>query len=90
MEELRKLRLKEIALMPQAAMNSLNPVVRVGPQIKDGFRVHGVKLSEKELGEQVSEVLRKVGFAPEVADRFPHQLSGGIKTAAWQWRLPSR
>ncbi len=78
-EELRKLRLKEIALMPQAAMNSLNPVVRVGPQIKDGFRVHGVKLSEKELGEQVSEVLRKVGLRPEVADRFPHQLSGGMK-----------
>jgi len=78
-EALRKLRLKEIALIPQAAMNSLNPVVRVGPQIKDGFRVHGLKLAEKELDEKVTEVLGKVGLRPEVANRFPHQLSGGMK-----------
>lgn len=78
-EALRKLRLKEIALMPQAAMNSLNPVVRVGPQIKDGFRVHGARISEKELDEQVADVLRKVDLRPEVANRFPHQLSGGMK-----------
>jgi peptide/nickel transport system ATP-binding protein len=78
-EALRKLRLKEIALMPQAAMNSLNPVIRVGPQIKDGFRVHGLKLGEKELDEKVTEVLGKVGLRPEVASRYPHQLSGGMK-----------
>ncbi|MCE7980913.1 MAG: ATP-binding cassette domain-containing protein [Caldilinea sp. CFX5] len=78
-EALRKLRLKEIALMPQAAMNSLNPVIRVGPQIKDGFRVHGLKLGEKELDEKVTEVLGKVGLRPEVANRYPHQLSGGMK-----------
>ncbi len=78
-EELRKLRLKDIALMPQAAMNSLNPVIRVRPQIKDGFRVHGIKLSDKALDEKVTEVLRKVGLRPEVANRFPHQLSGGMK-----------
>lgn len=78
-EALRKLRLKAIALMPQAAMNSLNPVVRVGAQIKDGLRVHGLKLSEKELDEKVTEVLGKVGLRPEVANRFPHQLSGGMK-----------
>ncbi len=81
-EALRKLRLKEIALMPQAAMNSLNPVVRVGPQIKDGLRVHGLKVAEKALDEKVVEVLGKVGLRPEVADRFPHQLSGGMKQRA--------
>ena len=81
-EALRKLRLKEIALMPQAAMNSLNPVVRVGPQIKDGLRVHGLKVAEKALDEKVTEVLGKVGLRPEVADRFPHQLSGGMKQRA--------
>ena len=78
-EDLRKLRLKDIALMPQAAMNSLNPVIRVRHQIKDGFRVHGVKMSEKELDEKVTEVLGKVDLRPEVANRFPHQLSGGMK-----------
>jgi peptide/nickel transport system ATP-binding protein len=78
-EELRKLRLKEIALMPQAAMNSLNPVMRVGPQIKDGFKVHLMKMSNKELDEKVAEVLSKVDLRPDVANRFPHQLSGGMK-----------
>lgn len=78
-EALRKLRLKEIALMPQAAMNSLNPVLRVGPQLKDGFRIHGLKQTERELDQKVTEVLGKVGLRPEVASRYPHQLSGGMK-----------
>jgi peptide/nickel transport system ATP-binding protein len=78
-EELRKLRLKEIALMPQAAMNSLNPVMRVGPQMKDALQVHLGNLSKQELDTWVSEILTKVGLRPEVADRYPHQLSGGMK-----------
>ena len=78
-DELRKLRLKEIALMPQAAMNSLNPVVRVGPQIKDAIVAHLGRLAPKELDDRVAQVLTKVGLRPEVANRFPHQLSGGMK-----------
>jgi peptide/nickel transport system ATP-binding protein len=78
-EELRKLRLKEIALMPQAAMNSLNPVVRIGPQMRDGFIYHMPKMSKHELDEKVAEVLEKVGLKPEIVKRFPHQLSGGMK-----------
>jgi oligopeptide/dipeptide ABC transporter ATP-binding protein len=78
-DELQKLRLKEIALMPQAAMNSLNPVVRVGPQIKDGFTVHVPGMSKTELNEKVAEVLQKVGLKPDIVNRFPHQLSGGMK-----------
>ncbi len=76
---LRNLRLKEIALMPQAAMNSLNPVVRVGPQIKDAIVAHMDLLSSAQLDERVAEVLTKVGLRAEVANRFPHQLSGGMK-----------
>jgi peptide/nickel transport system ATP-binding protein len=78
-EELRKLRLKAIALMPQAAMNSLNPVMRIGSQIKDGFKVHFAKMSNKELDEKVDEILGKVDLRPDIANRFPHQLSGGMK-----------
>ncbi len=78
-EELRRLRLKEIALMPQAAMNSLNPVMRVGPQIKDALNVHIGNLSKKDQDETVAAILTKVGLRPEVANRYPHQLSGGMK-----------
>lgn len=77
--DLRKLRLREIALMPQAAMNSLNPVVRVGPQITDAIIAHEGRVPQKILDERVGEVLTKVGLRPDVADRFPHQLSGGMK-----------
>lgn len=78
-EELRKLRLKELSLMPQAAMNSLSPVARIGAQIKDGIVAHMGRLSNSELDAMVRDVLVKVGLQPEVANRFPHQLSGGMK-----------
>ena len=78
-EELRHLRLKEIALIPQGSMNSLNPVMRIGPQVKDGLKAHMSKLSNQELDEKVAEALQRVGLRPEVANRYPHQLSGGMK-----------
>ncbi|MCC7360540.1 MAG: dipeptide/oligopeptide/nickel ABC transporter permease/ATP-binding protein [Anaerolineales bacterium] len=77
--ELRKLRLKEIALMPQAAMNSLNPVMPVGAQIRDALAAHDPKLSKRALDDRIAEVLTKVGLRPDVARRYPHQLSGGMK-----------
>ncbi len=78
-EELRKLRLKELSLMPQAAMNSLSPVARISAQIKDGIVAHMGRLPQSELDAMVRDVLVKVGLQPEVANRFPHQLSGGMK-----------
>ncbi len=57
--------------MPQAAMNSLNPVVRVGPQIRDGFRAHHGSSNQNEVDEMVVDVLQKVGLRSEVADRLP-------------------
>ncbi len=78
-QDIRKIRLKEIALMPQAAMNSLNPVIRVGPQLRDGFKAHFGNVSEKELDKKVNEILTKVGLRPEIVERYPHQLSGGMK-----------
>jgi peptide/nickel transport system ATP-binding protein len=77
--ELRKLRLKEIALMPQAAMNSLNPVTPVGAQIRDAILAHDERLSNQALNGRVAEALTKVGLRQEVARRYPHQLSGGMK-----------
>ena len=78
-EEIRDLRLKEIALIPQASMNSLNPVMRIGPQVKDGLKAHMGKLSNQELDGRVAESLERVGLRPEVANRYPHQLSGGMR-----------
>ena len=76
---MRRRRLSEIALVTQGAMNSLNPVTRIGRQIVDGMRAHGVRLARRGYDERVAELLQAVDLQPDVADLFPHQLSGGMK-----------
>jgi len=78
-EEMRRQRLAKIALVTQGAMNSLNPVLRIRPQIIDGMTAHGNKLSKREVEARVTELLHSVDLSPEVADLYPHQLSGGMK-----------
>ncbi|MCA1645833.1 MAG: ABC transporter ATP-binding protein [Chloroflexi bacterium] len=78
-EPMRRLRLAAIALVAQGAMNSLNPVVRVREQIVDGMRDHDEKLTKEAAAARVASLLDQVGLKPEIADRFPHELSGGMK-----------
>jgi len=78
-EEMRRRRLAEVALITQGAMNSLNPVLRIRPQIIDGLEAHGIKLSKSGYEQRIAELLRSVDLDPEVADLYPHQLSGGMK-----------
>ena len=78
-EEMRQVRLAKIALVAQGAMNSLNPVLRVREQIRDALRDHGVRLSTRALGNRIRELLHSVGLRPNVAEMFPHELSGGMK-----------
>jgi oligopeptide/dipeptide ABC transporter ATP-binding protein len=78
-EKMRQMRLKEIALVAQGAMNSLNPVARVRPQIENALRDHDVKLSDSELTRRIGELLDLVGLRRSVADMYPHELSGGMK-----------
>lgn len=78
-QEYKAVRLAEIALMPQGAMNSLNPVTRIREQILDGIRDHGVLLSKNEADIHVAHLLERVGLRPEVADMHAHELSGGMK-----------
>ncbi len=72
-------RLVDVAYIPQGAMNSLNPVMRVGAQIADGMIDHGAGLGRAARKARVAELLRQVGLEPSVAERFPHELSGGMK-----------
>jgi peptide/nickel transport system ATP-binding protein len=78
-EQMRRLRLATIALVAQGAMNSLNPVLRVRDQIVDALRDHGDLRTRRELEAHIADLLRRVGLRPEVADMFPHELSGGMK-----------
>jgi peptide/nickel transport system ATP-binding protein len=80
--QLRQVRQREIALIPQAAMNSLNPVMRVGDQVIDAIVAHEGKLGRRQLDQRAEQSLRRVGLPPAVMGRYPHQLSGGMKQRA--------
>ncbi len=77
--DMQKLRLSEIAMIPQGAMNSLNPVAKVKHQIIDGLYDHAAELSKSEIKSMIDELLARVGLKSSVADLYPHELSGGMK-----------
>jgi peptide/nickel transport system ATP-binding protein len=81
-DEMRKLRLAGIAMVPQGSMNSLNPVARIREQISDALADHSERLSKRETDTRIRTLLAQVGLLPEVADRYPHELSGGMKQRA--------
>ncbi len=78
-EDLRRIRWNQISLIPQGAMNSLNPVMRVRVQMADVIRVHEGQRSSDELSERITTLLGMVGLPRRVADMYPHELSGGMK-----------
>jgi len=81
-EAIRRLRLAGIAMVPQGSMNSLNPVVRIRDQIADAITDHGRALSRQDLIARVRSLLSQVGLPPDTADKYPHELSGGMKQRA--------
>tara|TARA_B100000941_G_scaffold214830_1_gene157982 strand:+ start:2469 stop:3482 length:1014 start_codon:yes stop_codon:yes gene_type:complete len=82
-EEMRMHRLNEVALVPQGAMNSLNPVMKIKNQLLDGLYDHQTdksqKMSKDEQIDVVEKLLKSVDLAPAVAEMYPHELSGGMK-----------
>jgi peptide/nickel transport system ATP-binding protein len=78
-EGIRRLRLADISIIPQGAMNSLNPVRRIRDHFVDNARAHENELPLSALRPRMVELLERVGLRPDVADRYPHELSGGMK-----------
>ena len=77
-EELRALRWREIAMVFQSAMNSLNPVMTVGDQIVDIFTTHK-RMSKSQARARAAELLELVRIDPKRLKSYPHQLSGGMR-----------
>lgn len=78
-EGMRLARMDEVALVTQAAMNALNPVMRIEDQIIDGLEDHGIVQSKTEHRALINSLLDNVGLDRAVARMYPHELSGGMK-----------
>lgn len=78
--EMRKIRGKQIAMIFQEPMTSLNPVMKIGEQLLEPIRLH-LGLKDKKAKEHAITILKKVGIprAEEILNEFPHQLSGGMR-----------
>ncbi|MED3564096.1 ABC transporter ATP-binding protein [Bacillus xiapuensis] len=78
--EMRKIRGKQIAMIFQEPMTSLNPVMKIGEQLLEPIRLH-LGFDDKKAREHAVSILKKVGIprAEEIMKEFPHQLSGGMR-----------
>jgi peptide/nickel transport system ATP-binding protein len=74
----RSVRWEEISYIPQSAMDSLDPVMSVGAQIRQAIRKHR-NVSKATANERVAEVFEMVGLDPTRTNDYPHQFSGGMR-----------
>jgi peptide/nickel transport system ATP-binding protein len=77
--EIRKtVRWTEVSMVFQGAMNCLTPVYTIGRQMMETLKEH-TSMEKTEAQALIKEYLGYVGLPPEVTDRYPHELSGGMK-----------
>ena len=79
-DEMRKIRGKEIAMIFQEPMTSLNPVFSIGNQIMEAIKLH-MKTTKAQARARAVELLKMVGIprAEQIINEYPHQLSGGMR-----------
>jgi peptide/nickel transport system ATP-binding protein len=79
-KQLRSVRGKEIAMIFQEPMTSLNPVFTIGDQLTETVRLH-LNIKRKEAKEHILSILEKVGIprSRNILNEYPHQLSGGMR-----------
>jgi peptide/nickel transport system ATP-binding protein len=81
-EEMRQIRWKKIAMIFQAAMNSLNPLQRVEDQILEAIWTHAPQTTTEEARSRVAELFDQVGIPARRRRDYPHQYSGGMRQRA--------
>ena len=79
-EKFRKeVRWKKAAFVPQAAMNALNPVIKVGEQVAEPLLVHNLADSKEQALKKAQEAFEMVGVPTDFMERYPFELSGGMR-----------
>ena len=77
----REIRWSKMSLVPQAAMNALNPVVRVGDQVAEPLALHR-RLDGEAAWRRAAAMLQRVGLPVDFLRRYPFELSGGMRQRA--------
>jgi peptide/nickel transport system ATP-binding protein len=77
-EELRRFRWRHVSMVFQSAMNSLNPLMRVGDQFVDMLKAHE-KVNKRAALDRAGELLELVGIDRRRVRAYPHELSGGMR-----------
>jgi peptide/nickel transport system ATP-binding protein len=77
-DELRKFRWREVAMVFQSAMNSLNPVLTIEDQFYDVLHTH-TGMNRTQARERAAELLKLVDISPDRLKSYPHQCSGGMR-----------
>ena len=78
-KEMQKIRGKQISMIFQDPMTSLNPIITVGDQIMEVICLHDRHMNKLEAYKKACEMLELVGIKGERAKDYPHQFSGGMK-----------
>lgn len=77
--ELRAMRGKQVSMIFQDPMTSLNPIITVGDQIGEMLKLHFKNMGKEERAQRTDEILRLVGIPAERKNEYPFQFSGGMK-----------
>jgi len=80
-KEMRSVRGKDVAMIFQEPMTSLNPLFTIGNQLVEAIRIHNKSWSKKQAINRAVEIMQLVGLprANELINEYPHQLSGGMR-----------
>lgn len=80
-KEMRKVRGRDVAMIFQEPMTSLNPLYTIGNQLVEAIRIHNKDWKKKQAKSRAIEMMKLVGLprAEELMNNYPHQLSGGMR-----------
>ncbi len=74
----KEVRWRKISMVFQGALNALNPVLKVGEQVAEPLVIH-MGMGKKEALKEAREMIKQVGIAEAFVDRYPFELSGGMR-----------
>ena len=78
----RNIRWQKMALVPQAAMNALNPVTKIKDQVAEPLLVHRQVATREEAYQRVSDAFQRLGLPLDFMHRYSFELSGGMRQRA--------